>query len=149
MQAYDKRTSRVKSPWNYVNHLLEYPLNSLDLELEKMCELFNLFLAKLRESQGTWVPKSLGESGHFAKKIALKPWRGVTQFRRFHSDKILFSKSKLTNLKNHGGFFQKGIYILKPLCLEFFWYSPYLAKEAGSAFMSSTRLSRSWLASLI
>ena len=149
MQGYDKHTSRVKSPWNYVNLMLEYPLNSLDLELEKMCELCNSFLAKVRESQGTWVPKSQGESGDFAKKIALKPWRGVTQFRRIHSGKILFSKSKLTNLESFGGFFQESIYILKPLCLEFFWYSLYLAKEAGSAFMSSTRLSRSWLPSLI
>ena len=129
---YDKHTSWVKSPWNYVNFLLEYPLNSLNLELVKMCEPCNLFLAKVRESQGTWVPKSQGESGNFAKKTALKPWSDVTQFCRIHRGKILFSKSKLTNLKNFGWFFQKSIYILKPPCLEFFWYSPYSAKEAWS-----------------
>ena len=105
----------------------------MDLELGTMCEPCNLFLAKVRESQGTWVPKSQGESGIFAKTIGLKPWRVVTQFCRIHSGKILFSKSKLTNLKNSAGFFQKSTYILKPRCFEFFWYSPYLAKEAGSA----------------
>ena len=105
----------------------------MDLELGTMCEPCNLFLTKVRESQGTWVPKSQGEWGIFAKTIGLKPWRVVTHFRRIHSGKILFSKSKLTNLKNSAGFFQKSIYILKPRCFEFFWYSPYLAKEAGSA----------------
>ena len=66
MQPYDKHTSWVKSPWNYVNFLL---LNSLNLNLGKMCELSNSFLAKVRESQGTWVPQSQGKSGDFAKKI--------------------------------------------------------------------------------
>ena len=98
-----------------------------------MCEPCNLFLAKVRESQGTWVPKSQGESGNFAKTLGLKPWRGAKQFCRIRSGKILFSKSKLTDLKNSGRFFQKSIYILKPRCLDFFWYSPYLAKEARSA----------------
>ena len=124
---------RVKSPWNYVNFLFEYPLNPLDLELGKICEPCNSFLAKVRESQVTWVPKSEGESGNFVKKTWLKPWMGVTQFCRIHSGKILFSKSKLTNLKNSGEFFQKIIYILKPCCLDFFWYSPYSVKEARSA----------------
>ena len=51
-------TSWVKSPWNYVNFFLEYPLNPLDLELRKMCEPCNSFLAKVNEIQGTWDPKS-------------------------------------------------------------------------------------------
>ena len=133
MQPYDKHTSRVKSPWNYVNFRLEYPLNSLDLELEKMCEPCNSFLAKVRESQGTWVPKSQGESGNFAKKLGWNPEVVSHNFCRIHSGKILFSKSKLTNLKNSGKFFQKSIYILKHLYVEFFWYSPYSATEVGSA----------------
>ena len=61
-------TLKVKSPWNYVNFLLESPLNSLDLDLRKIIEPCNSFMAKVRESQGTWVPKSKGESGNFAKK---------------------------------------------------------------------------------
>ena len=69
MQPYDKHTSWVKSPWNYVNFLLESPLKSLNLDLGKMCEPCNSFLAKVRESQGTWVPQSQGKSGDFAKKI--------------------------------------------------------------------------------
>ena len=90
MQGYDKHTSRVKSPWNYVNLLLEYPLNSLDLELEKMCELCNSFLAKVRESQGTWVPKSQGESGDFAKKIAWNPEGVSHSFAEFTVVKSCF-----------------------------------------------------------
>ena len=82
MQHYDKHTSSVKSPGNYVNFLLESPLNSLDLDFGKLCEPCNSFLAKVRESQGTWVPKSQGEAGNFAKKIGRKPWRGVTQLCR-------------------------------------------------------------------
>ena len=68
MQPYDKHTSWVKSPWNYVNFLLESPLNSLDLDLQKVIEPCNSFMAKVRESQGTWITKSQGESGNFAKE---------------------------------------------------------------------------------
>ena len=68
MQRYDKDTS-VKSPWSYVNFLFQSPLNSLNLDLGKMCEPCNSFLAKVRESKENWVPKSQGESGNFAKKI--------------------------------------------------------------------------------
>ena len=71
MQPYDKHTSWV-SPGNFVT------LNSLDLELGKMCEPCNSFLVKVRESQGTWDPKRQEESGNFAEKIGLKPWRGAT-----------------------------------------------------------------------
>ena len=103
MQPYDKHTSWVKSPWNYVNFLLESPLNSLDLDLQKVIEPCNSFMAKVRKSQGTWVPKSQGESGNFAKKVEWKYWRSATQFCRICSCKSLFAKSKLTNLKNSGG----------------------------------------------
>ena len=68
MQSYDKHTSWVKSPSNYVNFFLESPLNSLDLDLGKIIEPCNSFLADVRESQGPWVPKSWGESGNFEKK---------------------------------------------------------------------------------
>ena len=139
---------RVKSPWNYVNFLFEYPLNSLDLELGKICEPCNSFLAKVRESQVTWVPKSEGESGNFVKKTWLKPWMGVTQFCRIHSGKILFSKSKLTNLKNSERFFQKSIYIFKPLW-SFSGIAHTQQRRQGVPCMSSTRLSRSGLPSLI
>ena len=68
MQPYDKHTSWVKSPWNYVSFLLESPLYSLDLDFRKIIKPCNSFKDKVRESQGTWVPKSQGESGNFAKK---------------------------------------------------------------------------------
>ena len=67
MQHYDKHTSSVKSPGNYVNFLLESPLNSLDLDFGKLCEPCNSILAKVRESQGTWVPKSQGDSGNLGE----------------------------------------------------------------------------------
>ena len=73
MQPYDKHTSWAKSPWNYVNFRLKHHLNSLDLELGKMCQSCNSFLAKVREIQRTWVPKSQGESGNFAKKSGWNP----------------------------------------------------------------------------
>ena len=44
------------------------PWNSLNLDVEKMCEPCNSLLAEVRESQGTWVPKNQGKSGNFAKK---------------------------------------------------------------------------------
>ena len=136
MQPYDKHTSWVKSLWNYVNFLLESSLNSLDLDGEKPIEPYNSFLAKVRESQGTWVPKSQGKSGNFAKKIGWKPWRGVTQFCRICNGKSLFAKSKLTNLKNSVGVGGSEKYIYSnPPCLEFFWYSPYSGKEAGSVLL--------------
>ena len=139
---------RVKSPWNYVNFLFEYPLNPLDLELGKICEPCNSFLAKVRESQVTWVPKSKGESGNFVKKTWLKPWMGVTQFCRIHSGKILFSKSKLTNVKHSGDFFEKSIYILKPLW-RFSGITHTQQRRQRVPCMSSTRLPRSGLSSLI
>ena len=83
MQPYDKHTWWVKSPWNYVNLYLEHPLNALDLELGKMCEPCNSFLAKVRESEGTWVPKSQGESGNFAKKLGWNPEGVSHNFEEF------------------------------------------------------------------
>ena len=148
MQPYNKNSSWVKLPSSYINFCLEYSSNSLDLELGKMCEPCNSFLAKVRESQGTWVPKSQGESGNFAKKLGLKPWWGVTQFCRIHRGKILFSKSKLTNLKNSERFFQKSIYIFKPLW-SFSGIAHTQQRRQGVTCMSSTRLSRSGLPSLI
>ena len=56
----------LKSIWNCVNFLLE------SLWIGKRCELCGSFLARVRESQGTWVPKSQGKSGNFAKKIGWK-----------------------------------------------------------------------------
>ena len=106
----------------------------LGYRLRKIIEPRNSFLAKVRESQGTWVPKSQGESGNFAKKVEWKYWRSATQFCRICSCKSLFAKSKLTNLKNSGVVgVQQSIYIQTPFCLEFFWYSPYSGKEGGSA----------------
>ena len=43
-----------------------------------MYELCSSFLAKVRESQGTWGPKSQGNWGNFAKKIGAKPSLFVT-----------------------------------------------------------------------
>ena len=43
-------------------------LNSLDSDLRKIIEPCNLFMAKVRDSQGTWVRKTQGQSGNFAKK---------------------------------------------------------------------------------
>ena len=99
------------------------------------------------ESQGksrSLRPKKPGRARELCqKKIGLKPWTGVTQFCRNHSGRILFSKSKLTNLKNSARFFQKSIYILKPHCLELFWYNPYSVKRRQRVpCMPSTRLSR-------
>ena len=37
-----------------------------------MCDPCNSFLAKVRESQGTRVPKSQGKSGSIVKKITVK-----------------------------------------------------------------------------
>ena len=53
--------------------LLDSSLNSLDLDLGKIIETCNSFVAKVRESQETWVPKSQGESGNFAKKLGGNP----------------------------------------------------------------------------
>ena len=150
MQPYDKHTFWVKSPWNYVNFLLEYPLNSLDLELGKKCEPCNPFLAKVRESQGTWVPKSQGESGNVTKEIGLKPWRGVMQFCRIHSGKILFSESKFTNIKKLLGFFFSKVYISSnPSVWNFSGIVHTQQRRQGVPCMSFTRLSRSGLPSLI
>ena len=46
---------------------------SLKLDLGIIIEPGNSFLAKVRESQGTWVPNSQGESANFAKKTGWKP----------------------------------------------------------------------------
>ena len=107
----------------------------LGFRIRKIIEPCNSFLAKVRESQLPWVSKTQGESGKFAKKIGWKPWSSVTQFCRIHSCKTLFAKSKLTNLKYSGGGLggggcgsEKYIYP-NPLCLKFFWYSPYSGRE--------------------
>ena len=71
MQHYDKHTSSVKSPGNYVNFLLESPLNSLDLDFGKCVNLEIHFWLKsgkvrelkshrARESQGTLLKKLRG-----------------------------------------------------------------------------------------
>ena len=73
MQPYDKHTSWVKSPWNYVNFLLDSPLNSLDLDLGKIIEPYNSFLGKVRESQVTLVPISQGQSGTLLKILGKNP----------------------------------------------------------------------------
>ena len=73
MQPYDKYTSWVKSPWNYVNFLLDSPLNSLDLNLGKIIEPYNSFLAKVRESKVTLVPISQGQSGALLKISGKNP----------------------------------------------------------------------------
>ena len=153
MQPYDKHTSGVKS-WNYVNFLLDSHLNSLDLDLGKNIEPSYSFLAEVRESQETWVPKSQGESRNFAKKIKWKPWRFVTQFCRICSRKSLFANSKLTNLKHsgrgrRGGGVLKIIYIQTPCVWSFSGIAHTQEKKKGVTCMSSNRLSRSGLPSLI
>ena len=45
----------------------------MDLELGKICEPCNSFLAIVRERQGTWDPKSQGDSGNFPKKLGWNP----------------------------------------------------------------------------
>ena len=148
MQPYDQHTSWVKSPWNSANFVLESPLNSLDLDLGKIIQLCNSFLAKVRESQGTWVPKARKSQGTLLKKIGWKPWRSVTKLCKICSRKSLFPKNKLTNLKNSGGAGSEKYIYPNPFCVEFFWYSPYSGKRAGSA-LHVTKLSRSGLPSLI
>ena len=73
MQPYDKHTSWVKSPWNYVKFLLDSPLNSLDLDLGKTIEPYNSLLGKVRESQVTLVPISQGQSGTLPKISGKNP----------------------------------------------------------------------------
>ena len=73
MQPNDNHTSWVKSSWNYVNFFPEPPWNSLNLDLGKMREPFNSFLAQVRESQGNAVPKRQGRSMNCAKKTGWKP----------------------------------------------------------------------------
>ena len=154
MQSYDKHRSWVKSPWNYVSFLLESPLNSLDLDLGKVIERCNSFLAKVRESQGTWVPKARKSQGTLLKKIGWKPWMGITQFCRILSRKSLFAKSKLTNLKNTG--VGRGGRRFRKVCISktpYVWRFSSIAhtqeRRQGVPCMSSTRLSRSGLPSLI
>ena len=90
MQPYNKNSSWVKLPSSYINFCLEYSSNSLDLELGKMCEPCNSFLAKVRESQGTWVPKSQGESENFAKKLGWNLERVSHNFAEFTVVKSCF-----------------------------------------------------------
>ena len=154
MQSYEKHTSWVNSPSNYVNFFLESPLNSLDLDLGKIIEPCNSFLADVRESEGPWVPKSWGESGDFEKKkkkkkkTGWKPWSSVKQFCRLRSRKSLFAKSKLTNLKFWGGF-HKSIYIQTPSVWSLSSLAHTQERRQGVPWMSSIRLSRSGLPSLI
>ena len=78
--------------------------------------------------------KARESHGILLERIGQKPWRSATQFCRICSRKSLFVKSKLTNLKNSGGAGGSEKYTYQNLfCLEFFWYSPYSGKEAGSA----------------
>ena len=77
MQPYDKHASWIKSPWNSVNFPLESSWKFLNLDLKNFFEPNDLFLAKVRESAGTWVLKSPGKSGNFAKKIRWTPCDGV------------------------------------------------------------------------
>ena len=154
MQSYDKHRSWVKSPWNYVSFLLESPLNSLDLDLGKVIERWNSFLAKVRESQGTWVPKARKSQGTLLKKIGWKPWMGITEFCRILSRKSLFAKSKLTNLKNSrggggGSRFRKVCISKTPYVWSFSSIAHTQERRQRVPCMSSTRLSRSGLPSLI
>ena len=129
---------------NYVNFLRESPLNSLDLDLKKPIEPCNSSLAKVSESQGTWVPKRWVET---LKK--------VSQFGRIGSRKIFFAKSKLTNLKNTrggavgGGAVQKSIYIQTPSFWNFSGIAHTQARKQGVPYIYSTRISRSGLPSFI
>ena len=43
-----------------------------------MYEPCNSLLAKVKESQGTWVPKRQGKSGNFAKKLGGNPVQGYS-----------------------------------------------------------------------
>ena len=134
MQPYDKHTSWVKSPWNYVNFLPESPLNSLDIDLEKLLNLVIHFWLKSGKVRELESQKARESQGILLKRIAGKPWRIVTKFCRILSRKSLFAKSKLTNLKDSGGVVGSEKYTYQnSFCLEFFWYSAYSEKEAGSA----------------
>ena len=146
--------SWVKSPWNCIKFFLEYPFKSLNVELEKMCEPCHSFLAKVWESQGTWVQKARENQGTFLKKLGGNP---VTQFCIIRSHKSLKAclKSKLTNLKNwrgvEGGWWglQKSIYIETPSVWSFSGITHTRERRQGVPCMSSTRLTRSGLPSLI
>ena len=70
MQPYDQYTSWVKSPWNYVNFLVESPLNSLDLNLRKIIEPCNSFLGKVRVSQRTLLKKLGGNPERVSHSFA-------------------------------------------------------------------------------
>ena len=111
MQPYDNHASRVKSSWNYVNFFLESSRNSLNLDLGKMCEPFNSFLAKVRERQETWVSKSQGKSRTLAKQIG---WNSRPTLRQAYHNVLSFahccfliyindiSESLTTNVKLSG-----------------------------------------------
>ena len=49
------------------------PLNSLESDLGKIIEPCSSFLAKVKEIQRAWVPKSQGQSRNFVKKTGRKP----------------------------------------------------------------------------
>ena len=72
---------------------------------------------KVRESQGTLLKKLEGNSEEVSHN-----------FCRIHSVKSLFCK---TLEGGGGGGSEKYMYPQTPL--EFFWYTPYLGKDAGSA----------------
>ena len=147
MQPYDKHTSWVKSPWNYVNFLLEYHLKSLDLELGKMYEPCNSFLAKVRKSQETWVLQSQRESQEtLLKKLGWNPEGMSHTFCRIHYGKILFSNSKLTKYIKKN----RNVYISSnPSVWSFSGTAHTQQKRKGLPCMFSTNLSRSELPSLI
>ena len=129
------------SPW--------ISLNSLELDLGKIIKPCNSFLAKVRESQGTWV-KARESQGTLLEKTGWKPWRGVTQFCRIHSCKSLFEEQidKSKKLEG-GGEVQKSIYIQIPSVWSFSGITHTQGRNQGVPCMSSTRLARSGLPSLI
>ena len=77
----------------------------MNLDKGKMCEPSNSFLAKVSQSQGTWVSKSQGKSGNLAKKIG-KP---VTEVQKdllccnyspsFENFSVLMTESNGVKLK--------------------------------------------------
>ena len=87
------------------------------LKSEKIRELES---QKARECQGTLL-----------KKLGGNPEGVSHNFAEFAVVKACLLR--VTNLKNFGGGFSEKYIYPNPLCLEFFWYSPYSGKEAGSA----------------
>ena len=138
MQPYYKHTSWVKSPWNYANFLLEFPLNSLDLDVGKIIEPCNSFLAKVRKLESQ---KARESQRTLLKKLGGNPIE-VSQFGRIHSRKSLFAKSKFWGFRK--------VYLSKPPSVwSFSGITHTPERRQGVPCMSSTRLSRSGLPSLI